>query len=452
MANRSSEAKRARLIERRLSKDKRPEISALTAAQVRHHYQAHDYPQPVPGMPRIKKQLEETMANLTERDLEVIRFIGQIRLVTAPQIAAAFWGLRKSSELMARKQLTKLAYRHLVYRVPRPRSRKGDQRFGPRHAYFLGKAGAVLLGDGARWPWIDHPDRVDHRFRHDLDVTEIFLDAARSNHEAHLGGTEVRLQLQLLNCWAAPHLDVGARFASFVTDGDQLQVGGERLIKPDGLLAFGVELGDHSFLAPALIENDTGTQKQYAVANQLANYDFLNRSSAIKRRFPDLDIDGYRVPVLVIAELSPTPFDKSATVEKRIAGLRRALAKELRQRGYKTFAALPPILITSRQEWREQGIHAPVFDMRLPEQEPDQRRSALAELVLASRPVAEAGQLDATSRLRIDSEAAVWRGPMLEARAQRDRNQSAKARQKARRNQIEQLEAKIEQLQGGRSA
>jgi len=449
--------KRLKRIEHRLKRDKRPEACKQTAVKARNHYATHGAPQPVPNIVHIRHQLETLSDQLTNRDRDVLNFIGQARVVIPEQIAEGYW---QSSPEKARlqqvwKQLHRLCLHNLIYRVPRPKDKdkRGSQGRNPS-AYFLGKGGAELLGGLDNWPWIDHPERVDHRILHDLDVTQIFLDAHRSQADCDLGGLPGRAWINLHNCWAAPHLDVAVRFKTFYDTDGQMYLGGERLSKPDGLFAVSVELPELSFLAPVLIENETGSQTYDAVAPQIANYDLLAKSGAIKQRLPNLNIDGYDVPLVVIADAYRRGTSGSDAHLSRIAGLRRQVVAEFRKRGYKKLDKLPPIFIAYRGDWSEQGIHAPVWDVRQPEQQESQRRSALAELTLASQPLIEAGELDANSLLEIDPKAAFWKGKIMENREKsaKERKQ-VEGKQLAERQRIEELREKVrvQETTGGRS-
>jgi hypothetical protein len=415
--------KRLKRIENRLRRDPRPELKEMTALTVRNHYAYHGVPQPVPNIAHIRHQLESIRDELSERDQLLLRFAGQARVLVPDQVAEAFWSEspEKSRNRQARKQLNRLCLHNLLYRV---RRRRGKDKLT---AYLLGKGGAALLGDEADWPWIDHPDRVDHRLRHDLGVTQIFLDAHRSRADCQLGGLAARAEVSLLNCWAAPHLDVAVRFQRYVDASKKLHLGGERLAKPDGLFAIGVATEQMSFMAPMLIENETGSQLLGEVAWQIVNYYELAKAESIKKRMPDLDVPNYTVPMLVIADAYRRASSGPTAHLSRIASLRREAVAEFRRRGHNDPTQLPPIFIAYRGDWRDQGIHAPVWDLRRPEQQEDERRSALTEAVRASRPLAEAGRLDANSLLRIDPKAAFWHGKIKEARARSDKQRRAEA-------------------------
>jgi len=199
-------------------------------------------------------------AHLTERDRDLVRLVGEHRVLTTGQLAAAGFG----SVITARHRLAVLTKLGMLRRF-RPHREAGS---APWH-YLLGPAGAVLLGaedaDDRKWLAAVRSDRQlaltrSQRLAHLVGVNGFFI--ALLAH-ARAGGGELR-------AWLSEQAAVGWL--------DRVRPWGQHtdLPRPDGLGMWAAAGSEMTFV----LEYDTGTEHLAQLASKLPGYRSLAQAMA----------------------------------------------------------------------------------------------------------------------------------------------------------------------------
>lgn len=195
------------------------------------------------------RQLEEVRAQLSERDLAVIKTVGALRLLTTSQIQRLIFvdGTPQSNPRLARGVLQRLTNRGLLIRLDR---RIGGVRAGSSgHIYALTAAGQHVLDPGQergrRRVYEPGLPYVAHR----LAVSEL---AVRLREAARAGRFELIEFLAEPDCWRSFFGPGGARLS----------------LKPDAF----VRLGRERFEELAFVEVDRATQAGPALAKKFLLY------------------------------------------------------------------------------------------------------------------------------------------------------------------------------------
>ena len=399
---RMPDAKRLALYEKELGRDKRPEVKTVTPELVRNHLAYHGHAAPTVNRNVLLRKLDGL--RLTEKDRALLLLIGRARRVTAEQIAQTFHSqsgrTEKQMRWAAQRQLRKLERWDLITRVPDILCRP-EQVTGKRaNVYILAKGGQLLLGPDCA---LSKPEDIKWQHKHDLALTDVLLKLHEGD-TAVIGNHEVEVGLRLANCWTARPLDMAVRYRSHVV-GETHYSAVDTFIRPDGFAALSVSSDSDSvlssFLLPLFIELDTGSQEATVVGQQIANYVQLAVSGAVGKRFPDLAVDGYSPPMVMVFDRAQNRW---LSIGSRFRQLRAAVAAEFKRRGYK-LDKLPGLFLVERPAFLTEGIHTPAWDMRAPEQQEDERRALVLELLAASRALVEANRLQADDVLSLDLQA-----------------------------------------------
>jgi hypothetical protein len=199
--------------------------------------------------------LRELRAELSNRDLAIIEQVAELRLMSAPQIAAVHFATASfPSGLAAARScnrcLDRLAEHRVLLRLER---RIGGVRAGSSsYIYALGTIGKRLVNlQGAR-QYFREPSAifVDHT----LAVSQLVVDVILASRDK---------VFDVLACEAEPRA-----WRTFTSSG------GLTVLRPDGYLALGVGEYEHRWF----IEVDRGTEHLPALLRKCRIYDSYYRS------------------------------------------------------------------------------------------------------------------------------------------------------------------------------
>ena len=315
-----SAAQRLELYTKELGRDKRPEVTIVSPELVRNHIAYHKHEAPTPNKQVLSRQFDDLQ--LPAKDRALLLLIGRARRVTSEQVGRVFHNRPGRTEQQVRRaaqlQLRKLERDNLMSRVPyvaRAPKQPDDKRVNRHSVYILAKGGQLLLGPDCA---LSKPEDIKWQHRHDLSLTDVLLKLHEGD-TAVIGTQEVKVGLQLANCWTARPLDMAVRYRSHIAN-ETHYAAVDTFIRPDGFAALSVSSDSDSvlssFLLPLFIELDTGSQEPTVVGQQIANYVQLAVSGAVGKRFPDLAVDGYSPPMVMV-------FDRAENRWLSIASRRR---------------------------------------------------------------------------------------------------------------------------------
>jgi hypothetical protein len=196
---------------------------------------------------------------LTNRDRQIIRFIGEMGYATTDQIARLWFGHVTRPRRGANKRLKDLWEMHLLDRNPDA----ALERYGlpVQLIYMLGRAGATLLSEEPTAP--NHIRRPGFLMTHNVLLTE----------------AAVRLTTA---CWDAGTYKLvvrGEQYQSFEWNGRAVK------LRPDGLFCLRSEGRE----IPFFVELDTGTKGLDSFLTTRLQYELYYRSETwrdLHRRFP----------------------------------------------------------------------------------------------------------------------------------------------------------------------
>ena len=419
------------------------DTSCLTPALVKTHFEQHPAPQPIPAPKRAARNLDDVLTWLPQRknDLALLRFIGQARVVTADQIAAIFWPSsskrRRSDRILAQKKLNELAAYHLVWGAKR--TGKGGLRKGePRKVWYLGRTGALVLdklGPELRWSerglFVSEPPRQGH-LRHDIGVTDSFVSLMQSAEQlTEFKGMDIEAFSLPANYWTENHLTFEIHVPKIAGVPGQTKT---TSMRPDALFSLSIRaLGAvpspafASLQMPCFEEHDRTshpirlTQRDITAAKakkrqppqttteEIVAYFYLCADRADVARFPEVDVEGYSIPMLFEVQGRGTTTD----IGRARAVIRGAVEaiEQLRLLDYlsrKGIKHRPSIAVVCASDRAKYGYHAPVFDIWKGD-DPDTRIPFIDFLTNASLPLIESGRINVDTLLDIDPEGAVWR-------------------------------------------
>ncbi|WP_217924624.1 replication-relaxation family protein [Miltoncostaea oceani] len=371
--------------------------SAMSARAVLEHFRDHQVLQPRPGR-RINRELLIASIERARPHLRsIIDLVWRMRFVTAEMIAPLYYPprrqrLSKNSEVVT--DLLGLARHDFLYRWYPPKPLFGRPDGEP--LWFLGRDSTPWVE--ARYQarvWPEHftvrPDQIGTKLlTHDLMANMLIArmgELARGG-EVSSRGARVRLDVPPVNWYGPRHMGLSFQ--------DRLR-GERRLVLPDGFASVSGSLVDprpgwpSSWACPFYLEFDRGSRLIPDVVDQLLGYHALALSGAAGKRFPQLDIDEYSVPVIMVFEIA-----------SRVRKIGMRLREVLVSRGITRPA---PIILVSRAELEAGGWQDPVAAY-IGDPRPD-RRWPLYELVeRLSDPLIRSRRLAAHTALRIDPKGA----------------------------------------------
>jgi hypothetical protein len=292
---------------------------ACTPEQAREHFLRHRPEQPAYMQTLDRERLLAEALSFSDRCQRIIDCVYRQRLLSTDQITELFYAASasnwQSAHTMARQDLGPLARRHFLYGYW-PSKEAAKRRDAPKHfanrlLYFLGRASVPFIED--RYHDQGLQLRPDHYvIAHDQVGLGPLIHDLRTNglvvaiHRAlRLRGRRVQLpdgSETIASCltdnWYGPkHLQMG------FTDPRTRE---HREINPDAFATISLARSRWNPRAlpacqlPFFIEYDHGGRKLREVSEQLLSYHRLAVSGAVAKRFPDLAVEGYAVPVVMV--------------------------------------------------------------------------------------------------------------------------------------------------------
>lgn len=364
----------------------------VSAAEVSRHFLRHRVEQPAPAGPLRKSRAYARTERLAPRFQALIDVIFRVRALSTRQIVQLFYeragrAPRLATEA-ARRDLSALARADMLYRFYPEKGYAGLKADDP--LWFLGRDAAAWLEVRYEKPLTsEHYITMAKQVRpgmldHDLCANAVFIAfsrAATSIGEIIMGSSSVRVALHPSN-WLGPR-QLALSFADRVN-------GRERIMIPDGFCAIalrGGPGGPQGTLLPLFYEYDRGSRPVKDVCEQLLAYHWLALAGAAARRFPELDVEGYSVPVVMVLREA-----------RRIANLQRRLRARAQALNIRRGA---PILLVS-----EEDLHAdPLASRAFRSAWADPAAPGLplvAALSALSRPLIDSRRVSAHTVLRVD--------------------------------------------------
>lgn len=324
----------------------------FTVSEAFAHLSHDGAPQPVASASWINKQLPDIAASLSKRDLEIVRFVGQVGTISRSQAGRYWWGGQAQEERTAQRALRKLSAQQLLYRV----RTVGDRQSQDKAIYFLGVAGAALLNaesETSQFKAVTHPDQVGKpTINHNLALIDDLQGLALNRAGLELGGQAVELSMGLANFWGTHHLAIEAKHVS----------GSGSYIVPDGFGVADIEAEVSgravAMVLPFLFELDSGAKLLSDVGLQIANYQGLINDLATGKRFPQLAVEGYFPPMIFATDAAYK--NVTGRTDSRVVSSVVAAKKAIKEIGIKFEY---PVFVCSREEIKEKGFAAPAFSV-----------------------------------------------------------------------------------------
>lgn len=338
---------------------------ACTVEQVREHFRWHEIEQPHPGRLNRREALAAGL-ELHEIERQILLTVFRQRILSRDQLTELFFNGRypeSSARVLAHRVLTGLAREHFLYRYFAPRdwveqNRRRSHLLSARGRqsqplFLLGKAALPLLETlgikvGADAATTRAATVGTSTLIHDLRSAEIYVQLVRALRERdHLisdnAGRSTRAFALVENWHGQRALEL--RF----TDPDS---GLSFKSVPDGFATLSLE--GSGFGAddippcqlPFWIEFDNASKKEKKVAEQLYVFHRVARAGTVRKLFPDLDIDGYAAPILMV-------FPDELRLRRVRAAFRRYADTQRRETGV-------PIFLTTEEEWNADPFAAPL--------------------------------------------------------------------------------------------
>ncbi len=417
-----------------------------TPAELAHHMAHHEQRlKPVAMSDRVARG-DDRQAE-AERWLEskpdaaqILQLVAQSGEATTEQIHDLIYRLDATGRMLEttpegrlfqiRETLNEMHYRFIVARVPlgsRPVTLAGRRRADV--VFQPGPVGTAYWRaqrcDLPQEPFLKTPSGDKRLNRMTLAHNLALLDAKQSIARAAMAEDQplknrsVRVSVNPRN-WFASHM-LGVRFQrpAHTNEYGEARAAEARNMWPDGLLVLEVEtvsvgLGQpapddpaKAFCLPALLEYDTGSRTLIDVTEQLLAYVALAGTTnqrglyPVAARFPQLAVDGYRVPVVMICVGGSSTALTEGSGWGRARNLRREAQELKAARGLE---GAPPVLLTTLHDWLRDGLQAPTIDLW--DQDPgstwrESRRPLLAALTRSSRALIEGGKFRPGDELQV---------------------------------------------------
>lgn len=312
-------------------------LADVSAKLVRNHLRNHNYNQPAPNKRLSREEMLKVTDSINERGQKILLAVYRQRALSTRQIVQLFFEPETSSDESAQKSayrlLHELRFKHLLYPF-RVEDRKSPEVFyslGRWAVPFVEEHEGSVSGDAA----VTRRDQVkEYQLEHDLKAADCFVQLRRQlytnrskDNLVDVDGQSMSLHLPSEHWWGSRSLSMGYKTAE-----------GEKTVVPDSFAALRFNDGrKRQFQLPFFLEWDSGHKTPEDSADQLFNYIPFSKSGSAGKRFPQLDVEGYRVPVLMITS--------TATRAQRLAQMVRERAEA---RGI-TPEEAPLILITDAQ-------------------------------------------------------------------------------------------------------
>ena len=369
-----------------------------TPAQARAHYALHGVEQPALSGQLDHELMTYVATSMHPRLQAILTAVYRQRLMTTNQVREIFYASTRTqagARKAAKKDLLALAQAHFLYRYLPPaelgRRRGAPPRLGKQAVWLLGKAAVPYIesvtGDHVtRDQYVQMAKEIgEHTVIHDLRTVGLYAALHKSLREhgdiLNIAGQRKCVIAMPENWYGPKHLAIGFD---------------EREVRPDGF--FSLSLPRTSFLAhnslpscqlPCFLEYDRGTRDVSKVIQQLFSYHLLARSRRAGERFPDLNVAGYAVPVVMV-------FSDRARMEHIHKQFKATIRRQT------TLREGAPIFLVCEEDW----LSDPFAPICLSAWHDEKRYELLELLVRASKPLIRARACWAEKALTFDNTAA----------------------------------------------
>ncbi len=366
-------------------------------ALVKRHFSHHNPEQPAPVTILKADSAYARLTATSARQQAIVSALYRLRVLGFEQIVQLFYSksgrsLKKARD-KARIDLMELARLHFIYRFSTP-EHDDLKDMGPT-IWFLGRNAVPWIAkqyDRKVRPdqYITTADQVGlELLPHDLGGHRLWLALAKNAPQATLSDQwPAAVYLSAENWYGPKHLRL--EYWENTTMKPRAAI-------PDGFATLSIELSPtivaqtwqqtplrQTMLLPFFYEYDRGGREAREVAEQLLQYHTLALSKAIPGRFPELNVQGYTVPVLMV-------FRYERRLQK-IVEIFRARALELGLRGSTA------LLLTTEDEWRADPYNAPL----LWAWQESARQTLIPALLRSSHKLVARGNLWAESTLQVN--------------------------------------------------
>jgi len=299
-------------------------LPGVTPPLVKLHFQNHNYEQPaptgrIPVEDRIK--LINTIPDRKGRVPIVLQALYRHRFLSRRQIVQLLIPGSNSSQAdnkTVSRLLNKMRFKHAVYEFRL--EGQGTQKF-----YALGAYGTAyveqLEGDLVGKVGVTRLEQISPmKLKHDIKASDVFILMRCQLHDVgakiESGGRSLAVEMPPESWWAERNLSMAFPVP-----------GGERKIEPDGFATLAVNDGRHvQAHLPMWLEWDSG-HKQDRTIEQIINYVAFAQSGAASRRFPQTNVEGYKIPLLMVTNTPERAVDLAERVRKEAAAQHIDLAQ-----------------------------------------------------------------------------------------------------------------------------
>jgi len=294
-------------------------LSDVSAKIVKRHFPNHNYDQPAPAKRLSREEMLQLTGSLSERGQRVLIAVYRQRALSTRQIVQLFMESETSSDESAKKTayrlLHELRFKHLIYpfRVENRKSPEVFYALGKWAVPFVTEHEGRLTGEAS----VTRRDQVkEYQLEHDINAADMFVQLrsqlyTNRNKEGlvEVEGRKMSLHLPAECWWGSRSLMMGYRTAE-----------GEKTIVPDGFAALQFNDGrKRQFQLPFFLEWDSGYKTNEDTAEQLVNYVLFSRGGSIGLRFPQLKVEGYKVPVLMVTSTPARAQKLASLVREKMA-------------------------------------------------------------------------------------------------------------------------------------
>ena len=369
-------------------------LSKLELKTVKGHFQAHNYQQPQAGQADEQEQLKATTSipDRYGRVGRILKSVSRHGVLSHQQIVQLFCEPDTQSENSANKTasrlLSRMRFSHQLYPM-RPAERKAAETY-----YSLGDWAMPYLHQnevaGTVGLALEHPEQVlNYQMEHDVKAADVFVQLRRqlyphrnTNRLVEIFGKKAPLHMSTESWWGNRSLRMSSK-------------DGKQVFGPDGFATLEVNDGRrHQFQMPMFMEWDGGHYTSQAIAEGLASYIAFSQLGLVGKRFPQLQVEGYHVPLLLVCSNSRRANHIARLAEELIGD-----------------SDGPMIMITDQETFDAGAWRSGAWQMV---GNPEAEDLNLAELLMAAnRTLINKAPIHWRSKLEIDPQAALPRAPRM---------------------------------------
>ena len=364
-------------------------VPGINPSLAKKHFQSHNYDQPAPFSRLSAEERIKIIENIPDRKgrIPVIlvalyrhRFLSRKQLV---QLLIPGTQISQSDDKTISRLLSKLRFNHAVYEFYR--DREGQKKYYALGGYgvpFVEQIESRLIGKVG----VTKREHVsDMKMAHDIKASDVYIlmrcQLYDLKNQIQLGQQPVAVDMPPESWWAERNLSMAFQVP-----------GGEQKVEPDGFATLAINDGRHlQAQLPMWLEWDSGHKRERTI-QQIVNYLGFMNSPAPGKRFPQTNVPGYRIPLLMVTSTPERAADLCGLVRKQ------ALEQNMDIDG-------APLMLITDQKTMETGSWLPGAwrDIRSGEI----RQENLAELLLeASRPLLDAKPIHIRESIQIDHDGA----------------------------------------------